>query len=85
MTEIPAYFIEKARRQFGTAGPAWVEGLPSLLARCIERWDLRDCQPIENLSINLVCLAHSPTFGRWCRKSGPHRAFDRNDGPGALR
>jgi streptomycin 6-kinase len=73
MVAIPTYFLEKARRQFGAAGPAWVEALPSLLARCIQRWDLADCRPIENLSINLVCYATSPTYGEVVLKiQGPH-------------
>ena len=73
MVEIPEYFKHKAARQFGEAGPGWVQELPSLLARCIQQWDLRDCQPIKNLSINLVCYATSPQYGPVVLKiQGPH-------------
>ena len=73
MFEIPEYFKEKARRQFGTAGPGWVDELPSILSWCIEHWSLTDCQPVGNLSINLVCLASSPAYGNVVLKiQGPH-------------
>lgn len=73
MTEIPEYFLRKASRQFGNAGPAWVQALPALLSQCIERWDLHHCRPIDNLSINLVCFATSPVYGDVVLKiQGPH-------------
>ena len=73
MVEIPEYFKRKARRQFGQAGPSWVEELPALLLRCIERWRLSDCQPLDHLSINLVCTARSPVYGEVVLKiQGPH-------------
>jgi streptomycin 6-kinase len=73
MVEIPEYFQLKAARQFGEAGPGWVRELPSTLTRCLERWELSDCQPIDDLSINLVCFARSPTYGEVVLKiQGPH-------------
>lgn len=73
MVDIPGSFQRKAARQFGEAGSAWVQELPSILSHCLERWDLSDCQPIDDLSINLVCFAKSPTHGDVVLKiQGPH-------------
>ncbi len=70
---IPPYFLHKAARQFGDAGPGWVQQLPALLARCEEQWRLIDCVPAEKLSINLVCYAHSALYGDVVLKiEGPH-------------
>jgi len=70
---IPASFRKKAARQFGEVGPAWVASLPGILARCEERWHLTDLTPAANLSINLVCYAHSAVHGPVVLKiAGPH-------------
>ena len=70
---IPEYFLRKAARQFGDAGPGWVQQLPALLARCEDQWQLTDCVPADNLSINLVCYAHSALYGDVVLKiEGPH-------------
>ena len=71
--DVPQYFLNKAARQFGDAGPGWVQQLPSLLARCEEQWQLTDCVPADNLSINLVCYARSALYGDVVLKIyGPH-------------
>jgi streptomycin 6-kinase len=73
MVDIPAYFQRKAARQFGAAGPGWVEALPSILSGCLEQWELSECEPIDDLSINLVCFARSPVYGEVVLKiQGPH-------------
>lgn len=73
MIEIPESFLQRAARQFGEAGPGWVQALPALLSYCLERWELSNCQPIDELSINLVCFATSPTYGEVVLKiQGPH-------------
>jgi streptomycin 6-kinase len=71
--EIPEYFRIKASRIFGDEGPGWVESLPSILAWCQDAWRLDDCRPVDDLSINLVCLAESRDFGKVVLKiDGPH-------------
>jgi streptomycin 6-kinase len=71
--QIPETFLEKAARQFGVDGPAWVQELPTVLARCQEKWRLSDCVPAGNLSINLVCYARSEIHGDVVLKiEGPH-------------
>jgi streptomycin 6-kinase len=73
MFEIPACFQRKAARQFGDAGPGWVQELPAIVSHCLGRWELSDCRPIDDLSINLVCFATSPTYGEVVLKiQGPH-------------
>jgi streptomycin 6-kinase len=73
MVDIPEYYRRKAARQFGEVGPGWVQKLPSVLSHCLARWDLSECRPIEDLSINLVCYARSPTYGDVVLKiQGPH-------------
>jgi streptomycin 6-kinase len=71
--EIPHYFIKNASRQFGQKGPEWVEQLPWLLSRCLDKWHLENCVPVEGLSINLVCFATSKMHGDVVLKiEGPH-------------
>ena len=71
--EIPEYFLQKASRQFDDLDPAWVRELPSLLDRCVDTWQLRECRPIDDLSINLVCYAKSRHYGEVVQKiQGPH-------------
>jgi len=71
--QIPEYFLCKAARQFGDAGPGWVRQLPALLARCEDQWQLTDCVPADSLSINLVCYARSAMYGDVVLKiEGPH-------------
>lgn len=41
--EIPAYFKDKARRQFGEKGPGWVDRLPEVLVACTKRTVTRVC------------------------------------------
>ncbi len=71
--QIPPYFLHKAARQFGDAGPGWIQQLPEFLARCEAQWKLTDCVPADKLSINLVCYAHSALYGDVVLKiEGPH-------------
>ncbi len=71
--DIPEYFLQKAARIFNNLGPAWVRELPVYLDRCIDMWQLTDCRPIEDLSINLVCYAISSQYGEVVLKiQGPH-------------
>jgi streptomycin 6-kinase len=75
--EVPAYFLEKAARQFGADGPGWVSELPSILSWCVEEWELRGCRPASDLSINMVAYAESRAFGPVVLKiEGPHTERD---------
>jgi streptomycin 6-kinase len=71
--DIPEYFLQKASCLFGEPGAAWARELPSLLDRCVERWQLSECRPIDALSVNLVCYAQSRQYGQVVLKiQGPH-------------
>ncbi|MBN1878206.1 MAG: phosphotransferase [Anaerolineae bacterium] len=71
--QIPEYFLHQAARQFGAAGPGWVQSLPTLLTRCQAQWQLTDCVPADKLSINLLCYARSAIYGDVVLKiEGPH-------------
>ncbi|MBI2267684.1 MAG: hypothetical protein HYU64_21380 [Armatimonadetes bacterium] len=71
--DIPEYFLEKATRQFGDLGPAWVRELPLFFTRCQDKWRLSECRFIDDLSINLVCYAKSEQYGEVVLKiQGPH-------------
>ena len=72
MIQIPQYFKEKAIRQFGDRGPAWVGSLPRILHECISRWELSDLHVISDLSINFLCNATSPHGEVVLKISGPH-------------
>ncbi len=71
--QIPQYFVRKASRQFGEEGHAWALRLPSLVDRCRAAWQLIDCVPVHDLSINFVCMCRSAQFGDAVLKiQGPH-------------
>jgi streptomycin 6-kinase len=73
MLDVPDYFIRNASRQFGDRGPEWVAELPSIIAACEGRWNLRDWVVVEDLSINLVCFAQAEGHGDVVVKiQGPH-------------
>lgn len=70
---IPEVFIDKVKRGFGEKGEKWLLEIPKILNLCIEKWNLTDCYPVEDLSVNLVCLAQSVDYGPVVLKiEGPH-------------
>jgi len=70
---IPHEFTQKAQRTFGVRGERWLKGVPALLGRCQEKWQLSNFEPIDELSINLVLFAHSAVYGDVALKlEGPH-------------
>ena len=40
MLTVPQGFAEATRRREGPAGARWVEALPGLVQRCLDRWEL---------------------------------------------
>ena len=70
---IPTILEKKILRCFGPAGQHWLNTLPSLVAGCIDKWDLTDCETSEVISFNYVCFAVSPDYGEVALKIGvPH-------------
>jgi len=71
--KIPEDFIDKASIAFGQEGKEWVGKLPEILAYCQDKWQLTNIQPVENLSINLICYAQSKIFNHVVLKlQAPH-------------
>ena len=54
----------------GEAGRLWLEGLPSLVARCAERWALKVGPPFPALSFNYAAKAEGPGGKRFVLKLG---------------
>lgn len=50
-------FIEKVHRIFGDKGRQWLPGLPDLIARCREKWGLREGSMCPNMSMNYIEFA----------------------------
>lgn len=73
---IPEYFRASIHRFFGEEGDGWFLPLGDLLQSCILKWNLRECQVADNLSVNLICYAVSPVYGPVVLKIGfPHPEF----------
>lgn len=71
--DIPARFMEKIVRTFGDKGREWLDRLPGIFESCVQRWELTECQPLEDLSVNYICFAKSPNHGQVVLKIGvPH-------------
>ncbi|MFW5980720.1 MAG: aminoglycoside phosphotransferase family protein [Halanaerobiaceae bacterium] len=71
--EIPGYFRDKIKREFGKEGKKWLDNLPDLLKRCLEKWNIKEGEIGENLSYNLICFGISPEWGKVVIKIGvPH-------------
>jgi streptomycin 6-kinase len=70
---IPEDFIDKTSSTFGQSGEEWISKLPEILGFCQDKWQLTHIQPVENLSINLICFAQSKFFGHVVLKlQAPH-------------
>ena len=74
--KIPEYYGASIHRFFGDEGDIWFSNLGDLLDQCIRKWNLRNCQVAENLSVNLICFAVSSEYGPVVLKIGfPHPEF----------
>jgi streptomycin 6-kinase len=56
LMDLPAAFREKVPRVFGAKGCEWLPRLPDILARCREKWGLREGVPSPNMSLNYLEL-----------------------------
>ena len=73
---IPESFGASIHRFFGEQGDIWFTQLDALLQKCIQKWHLRECQVVDNLSVNLICYAVSLEYGPVVLKIGfPHPEF----------
>lgn len=58
--ELPASFRARIAGTFGAAGAAWLERLPAIVDRCVERWSLLHVRPVEEFSYSWVATSESP-------------------------
>ncbi|MCK4258191.1 MAG: phosphotransferase [Halanaerobiales bacterium] len=71
--QIPEYFNKKIIRAFGDKGSKWLENLPQIFEKCVEKWNLTNYSVANNLSYNLICFAKSTDYGEVALKIGvPH-------------
>lgn len=54
---IPEYFARFMIELFAEEGRVWLDRLPTILADCEERWQMKIGAPVSNLSFNYVALA----------------------------
>lgn len=72
--DLPTQFTNKIIRIFPLDGKKWLDELPNIYLKCVNKWNLSDCQISNILSYNLVVFAKSPAFGDVALKIGiPHR------------
>lgn len=58
----------------GDTAVKWFEELPSIIEKCIIKWELSDLIPYEDLSYNYVCYGKSKIYGDIVLKAGfPHK------------
>lgn len=71
--QLPDAFIDQIRRGFQQKGERWLEALPALTERCVQKWQLADIALSGELSYNLVLFARHQQEGEVVLKIGvPH-------------
>ena len=59
---LPPDFISTIKNVFGADGERFIAELPELVEEASQRWELRNVQPVSNLSYNFVAFAESSQF-----------------------
>lgn len=73
MSTISPVFKDRIIAIHGQAGQKWLDSLPDLQENLVQRWSLRDIQPIQDLSYNYLVFATSPEYRSVVLKLGvPH-------------
>ena len=74
--QFPERFLRYATREFGKEGEAWLEELPSILARCCDKWGLTLGQPTEEIKVNYIAYVEMGNGEEAVLKVGvPHGDF----------
>ena len=74
--QFPERFLRYATREFGEEGEAWLEELPSILARCCAKWGLTLGQPTEEIKVNYIAYVEMGNGEEAVLKVGvPHGDF----------
>lgn len=51
-------FVRTITNIYGDQGAEWLKQLPSLVNQCVQKWDLTDLQPYQNLTYNYVLFGN---------------------------
>ena len=74
--QFPERFLRYATREFGRAGEAWLEELPSILSRCCDTWGLTLGRPTEEIKVNYIAYVEMSNGEEAVLKVGiPHGDF----------
>ena len=74
--KFPERFLRYATREFGKEGEAWLEELPSILARCCAKWGLTLGRPTEEIKVNYIAYVEMGNGEEAVLKVGvPHGDF----------
>lgn len=63
--------ISNVQCAFGEAGRKWIEELPNIIIKCIDKWDLEVVKEVKNLSYNYVLICNSKEYGEVLLKISP--------------
>jgi len=70
---LPPQFIEKVHRIFGDSGRQWLPELPTIAARCREKWELPEGEICPHMSMNYIEFTVTPSGDPVALKIGvPH-------------
>jgi streptomycin 6-kinase len=89
---LPDSLVRSMRAAFGARGQAFLEGLPDLIGRAQQRWNLNEVRPVDSLSYNFVAFARRGRQDVVLKLGVPNReltseiaALRHFDGRGAVR
>ena len=68
--QIPETYVQRTTTNWGEAGKAWLQQLPTTLAECARQWSLTLHPPFPNLSYNYVAPAERTDGTRAVIKAG---------------
>jgi len=66
----PEKFKANINSTFGKKGVFWLRDLDSTIEKCVYKWELFNCFPVDDLSFNYVCKAESGKYGPVILKLG---------------
>lgn len=68
--KIPVVFRNIISRTYGRNGDEWLKRLPEIVEFCINEWNLKNIEPLSNLSFNYVAFVDHELYGRSILKIG---------------
>ena len=75
-SQFPERFLRYATREFGKEAETWLKELPSILARCCDKWGLTLGRPTEEIKVNYIAYVEMSNGEEAVLKVGvPHGDF----------